>query len=279
MDQNVDTPADALIGQFLALGRLRVWSVIITIFGDLATRPGASIPAADLVRLTGRMGIRADAFRVAVHRLKNDGWLTSVRQGRNSLYSLTDAGFSQCHDARPRIYASAPPDRDRVRILLAPPLDASALAQLGDAMREAGFQPVTPRLFVGTGQPDVAPDMLALAPTGGPVPDWLRNQLGPADLVAGFARLETALLALREALGSGLGFSADDSVVLRVLTIHRWRQLILRSPDLPTEFFPVDWRAEPCRRLVHEILAALPPARPLTDQNKGPHSRSQWGKT
>ncbi len=269
MDQNVDTPADALIGQFLDLGLLRVWSVIITVFGDLATRPGASIPAADLVRLTGRMGIRADAFRVAVHRLKNDGWLTSVRQGRNSLYSLTKAGFSQCHDARPRIYASAPPDRSRVRILLAPPLDAGALAQLGDSMRDAGFQPITARLFVGTGQPDAAQPMLALAPTGATVPDWLRQQLGPADLVTGFSRLETALLALHKALASGLGFSADDGVVLRVLTIHRWRQLILRSPDLPAEFFPDDWRAEACRRLVHEILAALPPARPLAGQNQG----------
>ena len=64
-----------MIDTLAALGDLRVWSVIITIFGDSVQPRGGTVAATTLARITGRMAIRPEALRVALHRLARDGWL------------------------------------------------------------------------------------------------------------------------------------------------------------------------------------------------------------
>ena len=62
----------------------RVWSVIISLFGDMAQRPNEKISGAALTRIITPMGIKPEAIRVALHRLRKDGWIESVRAGRAS---------------------------------------------------------------------------------------------------------------------------------------------------------------------------------------------------
>ncbi|MFN3145743.1 MAG: hypothetical protein ACE368_11065 [Paracoccaceae bacterium] len=53
---------DALFAPFLALGPLRVWSVIITIFGDSVGPRGGTVPASALAEIGGRIGIGLPRF-------------------------------------------------------------------------------------------------------------------------------------------------------------------------------------------------------------------------
>ena len=263
MNSNADMTVDRLIHQFVDLGTLRVWSVIISVFGDLATQPGLHVTAADLVSLAGRMGIRSDAFRVAIHRLKNDGWLTTRRIGRNSLYCLTDYGYLQCADARPRVYARHAPKAANSRILLAPPAELANQPPPAHFQGGMGFVQIAPRVFAGNADAQPLPDgYLELAHSGQTVPNWLRQILGPDDLLHAYIRLETALKSVRVALSGGATLPPQDAMVLRVLIIHRWRQLLLRHADLPELYFPAGWRGEACRGLVMDLLESLPPLQP-----------------
>ena len=66
------------IADLRALGGQRVWSLMVSLFGDLAQAEGAGIDGPVLSRIMTAMQIRPEATRVALHRLRNDGWIAST---------------------------------------------------------------------------------------------------------------------------------------------------------------------------------------------------------
>ncbi|MGB3316956.1 MAG: hypothetical protein WBB85_21405, partial [Albidovulum sp.] len=105
-------PLSPLIAALHAEGRLRVWSLVITIMGDVAQPHGGRIPASVLQSILGRLGVEPGALRTAVSRLVADGWLTRERRGRISHYALSPRGLTEYGPAAARIYALAPPPPD-----------------------------------------------------------------------------------------------------------------------------------------------------------------------
>ena len=87
-----------------ALGSQRVWSLLVTVFGDLAQNEGDVIDGPVLSLLMADIGIKPEATRVALHRLRNDEWIVSTKQGRTSQHSLTARGRRESAAANPRIY-------------------------------------------------------------------------------------------------------------------------------------------------------------------------------
>ena len=142
----------------------RVWSLIVSIFGDLAQAQGDQLSSGALNRIMTPMGIKNDAIRVALHRLRKDGWIDSARSGRNSVHYLTEFGRRQSAEVTPRIY-----DRDRIRftdwhILIAnDQADQSCLDRLCET---AGYVSLGRFTAMGHGAiPDPACDLLSLAVT------------------------------------------------------------------------------------------------------------------
>ena len=88
-----------------ALGGQRVWSLMISLFGDLAQGAGDRIDGPVLSAIMARQHIKPEAVRVALHRLRKDGWVTSEKSGRIRQHSLTDKGRRESAIASPRIYA------------------------------------------------------------------------------------------------------------------------------------------------------------------------------
>ena len=82
----------------------RVWSFIVTIFGDLAREDDRYISSRTLNRLTAEIGVKPEATRVALHRLRKEDWLESAKFGRESHYRLTNKGRKLSREAAPRIY-------------------------------------------------------------------------------------------------------------------------------------------------------------------------------
>ena len=105
-----DPVADA-VSALAALDGQRVWSLLVSVFGDLACGKGEAIDGPVLSAIMAALDIRPEATRVALHRLRNDGWLTSEKLGRTSRHYLTDHGLEQSAAASPRIYGS--PDQTR----------------------------------------------------------------------------------------------------------------------------------------------------------------------
>lgn len=236
---------------------LRTWSLIVTIFGDLAREPGAEIPGPVLSAITGRIGIRPEAMRVALHRLRKDDWLTSRRAGRVSHYLLTAAGRAETEKATGRIYAAEPPAPERWHLLVAGPMDPAQRLERDGALAARGYVTLTPGVWLGPGRaPAEAGGLFAFEGAPRALPEWLRRDLMPEPLAAAHAGFAAALDRAAAALGTG-DIPALDRAVLRVLVVHGWRRLVLRRPDLPDAFFPEDWAGPTARARAHALLARL----------------------
>lgn len=226
--------------------------MLVTIFGDLAQAPQDRIDGPLLTRLTDGMGIKPEAVRVALHRLRNEDWITSVKSGRTSSHALTPRGRRESEAAARLIYArleELPSDWQLV-------LTESNETEQRTMMQEAGFLQLTARVFVahGTRRP---PDN-TLAMTGGVAPGWLKAQLMPEELGAQFRALLDILGQVSVAMDRQ---GPDDPVsvaLLRCLIVHHWRRLVLRHPHLPPALTGADWPGHLCRVAVVSLLDRLP---------------------
>ena len=231
-------------------GGQRVWSLIVSVFGDLAQEKGASIPGPVLSEIMTAMDVRPEATRVALHRLRHDGWIRSRRTGRTSLHSLTAHGRRETVAASTRIYAS--PDkipRDWQIILTPEEADETAL-------RTMGYAPLMTGVLIGARGAPVPPDAALLR--GETLPARIRHAVAPAPLCAEYAALYETLKHIRSDLPELTQLPPVHRAVLRCLIVHNWRRLVLRHPDLPEAVFPEGWRGHDCHRLVYDLLQALP---------------------
>lgn len=241
----------------------RVWSLIVTVFGDLARAPGATIPGPVLTALTSLIGIRPEATRVALYRLRKDDWITSDKAGRVSQYRLTDAGRRQSEHATARIYAAFPPAPADWHLFIAPPLDQAGRIALESGLGAEGYVSLAPGVFLGTGPAPDRPDFFAMTGQPGAIPTWLKSQLMPEDLSASYADYCAALQDIEAEIDIG-GLGALERAALRILIVHGWRRLVLRHAPLPDALFPDDWAGPEARQRVQRLLLAL--GRPLVTE-------------
>ena len=197
-------PIAPLINALHSEGRLRVWSLVITVFGDLVQHRGGAVSTARLGLLMGRIGVEQGTLRTALSRLGRDGWVTSERAGRTSIYRLSPQGLARFAPATSRIYA-APGAADAARWSLS--------IQLNETLG------VTARLHPADA-PGPAAD-LRVTGTLEQISDAYR-----AGLLSDAHR--SALYSLRndlQALASGSVKLPLDAAAARMLLIHRWRYL------------------------------------------------------
>lgn len=234
-------PLAPLVAALHAEGRLRVWSLVITVFGDCVQNRGGRISTVRLGRLLGRLGVEPGAIRTALSRLARDGWVAGERAGRSSDYRLTDEGLLRFIRATERIYAApqAGPIRDWVLSLDEGGPEGFALGPL--RLRPAGA-PLPDAAFRMEGR------LTALSPA------MRASLLTPAHRAA-----LDRLFADLAALGGAAALPPLEACAARILLIHRWRRIALRYPDLPAELLPTEL-PEPPRVAVARAYARLTPA-------------------
>ncbi len=235
-----------------ALGPQKVWSMMISLFGDLAQGKGEVIEGPVLSHILTALDVKPEAARVALHRLRNDGWITSTKAGRISHHSLSAKGRNQTIAATPRIYAQPSNVNDAWQVVFIE--DASAEANA--AMLASGFSPIQPRLFAGSRDLPTPKDALVMA--GTQVPDWLCQSLRPIVLLADYTALLAALTDLHEALPQGIDLSPLEIAILRCLIVHNWRRLVLKHPALPGALIAPHLPEHQCHISVAELLNRFP---------------------
>ena len=245
-------PLHGLTTALTDLGGQRVWSLLVTVFGDLTPEEGAGIDGPVLSGIMGRMNVRAEATRVALHRLRNDGWITSTKSGRTSRHSLTDHGRRETIQASRRIYAAPDAAPGGWTVLLTEEANGDQRSQL----ETAGFTHLAPRIYIGPAGRPVPGNALVLS--GAEVPDWLRQQLTPEGLCADYRALHRILSEVDSTLPKGTDLPPLDCAVLRCLIVHNWRRLVLKHPELPRALYADDSREQECRVLVSTLLHRFP---------------------
>ncbi|MCV3241124.1 PaaX family transcriptional regulator C-terminal domain-containing protein [Mesorhizobium sp. ZC-5] len=260
------TPAlDHLISRLHERGRLRVWSLVITIFGDAIVPRGGQVPLTVLQEIMGRLKVEPGALRTALSRLAADQWVTREKDGRNSLYALDEHGRHAFDLATRRIYAAGPPDWDGTwAVAIVPPGNGKDSARAA-ALTEAGFVEAGGGTWL---RPETARSPDADAALAGMLVFRQRPLQTPPG-AAGFWRVEetarayeafaTAMSPLAKALEDGAA-SPLEAMAARALLIHDWRRIVLHDPGLPAALLPQGWPGDDARAIARGIYAKL--ARP-----------------
>jgi len=235
----------------------RVWSIIVSLFGDLAQKPGDRLSGSALSRIIMPMGIKPEAIRVALHRLRKDGWIDSARAGRASEHFLTEYGRARSAEVTPRIYTRAPDTPTEWHLLIAE--DGSGQSALDEVLLTAEYFSLARNVALGAGPaPEAGEELMAFDVRAHAVPDWVKTRACPEDLAESCRSLLDALDRAAALLPPEGQVTPLQTATLRMLIVHRWRRVVLRMPDLPAAFFPPDWPGPECRAAVFRLLDRLP---------------------
>jgi phenylacetic acid degradation operon negative regulatory protein len=253
---------DALIGRFHSGERLRVWSFVITVFGDAIVPRGGMVGMAALQELTDRMRISPGALRAALSRLAKDGWVERHRHGRKSYYRLTPDSAATFARAGDRIYAPGPPPWDGGwTIAVAPEEIAGEREERTARLTGQGFVRLSNGLFIRpkADRTDAIPDtdLFVLDASADTVPDWVLHACSSPETDIAYSVLNATIAPLDDMLCDGGALSPLDAMVARALLIHEWRRVLLRDADLPAALRPADWSGEDARKLVASLYARL----------------------
>lgn len=232
----------------------RVWSLLVTVFGELAQGRDARISGLLLRHLSEHIGIKPEAMRVALHRLRKDGWIDSERTGRTSDYFLTSWGREQSIAASPRIYAMDPAATQAWLVTFNPGQPTQS-----DNMTGAW---VSSNLLVTSIRPNQS-DIIATELTEQThLPEWLSDKTCDPETVKLSQDFSHALGTLNASLGSAADLTPIQIATLRVLLVHGWRRIILKAPVLPDHVFPKGWCGMACRAETYRLLDQLPKQNP-----------------
>ena len=238
-----------IVNCLLAGSTPRVWSLLVSVFGDLVQTKDAQISGRALTAVMDAIGVKPEALRVALFRLRKDGWIESTRSGRQSYHRLTTWGRAQSVAASPRIYENNPAIRDawvcvHDRNNAANDKESgywvsNSIAVKSRAVRSKG-------VFVAKVDPNLG------------LPDWMSDKICPLSVVAQTRDLTRRLAACERILRKSPAMSNLQVAVLRVLVVHEWRRIILKVPELPDFTFPKGWQGTTCREHVYDLLESHP---------------------
>ncbi len=247
--QSVDLQED--IDRVVDCGPLKVWSVVITILGDLLQDADHRLSGPLMDALVGRMGINNQALRVALHRLRREGWIESSKQGRMSDHKLTARGWAQTEEVRPQVYGGLPEPAQRVFLVVGPPQVSGAA--FAARLPETAVV-LSSKVALGVGLGDGFADCLITRFAVSDMPDWVSEALASKVMRAEYDELAVAVAQI---LAHPMPEDPLDRAALRLVIFHQWRRLRLRHGPVQDAVLPPEWEGGRARRLVMRALTQL----------------------
>lgn len=259
--------AQPLIDLLHSEGRPRVWSIVVTILGDVIEPMGGKILMSDLIAICDEIGIERQAVRTAVSRLAKENWLQGEKKGRTASYEFTKDARKQSLQAASKIYA--PPAScypSDWQTALIPGIGYGRVRVL-EALKEVPVFVINQQVLIWQKSqplPDEAERFLwpiKMTPCedeGEETPDWVHETLHPNlpfDQIDALIRIADGLLEALDALYEGPKAAIRERYVIRILLIHFWRRLVLKVPAISPPLPETVWRLP----ILHERLAKLYP--------------------
>lgn len=240
------------IQSVIGCGPVRVWSLVVTIMGDLCRTPEDHLSGRTLSHLVGRLGINNQALRVALHRLRRDGWIRTQRSGRTSDYYLSESGREMTESVRQRIYGSPRAQPPQSQVVVAPP--TMNMADFNASLPDHAIV-VSGRIALISCDFPVPHDYLPLTLESGCPPAWLAEIVAPDNLCEEFDHLTERV---QSALDHAPPATEIERVLLRLVILHHWRRLVLRQSELADQILPPDWPGAMARQQVMRALRTFP---------------------
>lgn len=264
----VEDAVAARVAAFHARRPMRIWSLVITLYGDAIVPRGGSLWLGTLLKFMALMDVSAGAVRAAMSRLASDGWLERARAGRNAYYHLAASGRRSFEVATRRIYAPGPIDWDGDWQICLIATDDPLLRERHRAeLRDLGFAVVAPNIMLRPDPmapaipADLSSDIIVFAASASRDMEVIRTMVAQAwsldDLAAAYRALIGAYEPLRGALCGGGRLTPADAIVARTLMMHDYRRVALHDPLFAPRLLPADWPGGPARQLCGDIYRSL----------------------
>ena len=244
---------------------MKARSLVFDLFGDFLRYRGGEARLRGLIALMARFDVPEPTVRVVVARLRREGWLRSSRDGRETVYALTDAAWELLDEGRARIFERTvgPWDGQWHMVIYSVPETERALReQLRKKLSWLGFGPLSAAVWISP-HDRVAQVRDAFADERAVRLDAFRSRsegtaadreiaarswdLGSLerDYTEFVRRYEGRLAAYRAGEVRG-----QRALVERMYLIHDYRMFPFRDPDLPPELVPSGWPG----RQAHEMF-------------------------
>ncbi|MEM1045700.1 MAG: PaaX family transcriptional regulator C-terminal domain-containing protein [Pseudomonadota bacterium] len=240
---------------------LRVWSVIVTVFGDSIVPRGGEVWLGTLSGILAGLGIDDQAVRAAVSRLTKDGWLARERVGRNAYYRLLDAAGQDFANATDRIYGPEPAAYDGQACIATARSAVQADPDRAANLIRAGWGRIAAGVFCRFGAGADPPEKGFVTLCGSLDAEDARALVSLAwdlaDLAKAYNAFESSFTGL--AHRGPEDFDDLESLLLRTLLIHAFRRVVLRDPMLPSDLMPKDWPGRRARRIAAALYQTLSP--------------------
>ena len=257
------------IARLHSSGRLRVWSLIITFFGDVVALRGGRVALSALQEAMGLLHVEAGAVRTALSRLAREGWVEREREGRLSFYRLTAEGRATFDEPTKRIYAAASDKWDGEWSVAIDAGDNSAW------LCDRAFVPLGGKAWLRVGRIAGAQpaDVLMVSGTGSDLPAGLLSLWNVDEQATHYS----AFVDNWKTVGQAQDLSPGEAMSARTLLIHDWRRIVLRDPALPDALLPADWIGYKARSLAATTYHALLHGSEiwLNDNGLPPHSEPE----
>jgi len=235
---------------------MKARSLVFDLFGDYLRYRGGEVRLRALVALMECFDVPEATVRVVVSRLRNEGWLVARRDGRETVYALSDAAWRLLDEGRTRIFARATGPWDgqwHMVIYSVPESERSMRERLRKRLTWLGFGPLTAGVWLSP-HDRVEQVRASFADTPAVRLDSFRSRseglAADRDVASrawDLASLDRDYAGLLEQYRPRLPryrsgeLTGREALVERIRLVHDYRLFPFRDPDLPPELLPEGW--------------------------------------
>lgn len=253
---------------------MRPRAIVFDLYGEYFRYDGGAARLGHLTELLGIFGIEPATVRVAMTRLRKDGWFDSDKQGREVTYRLNEKSWHLLDDGRKRIFERSFDDWNRVWTQALVDIDGldredrkrieTALTWCGFGQYAGGpwFSPHDRRKQLSEMLPPGVDDRVSYlqSTTAGLTVDrvlagrcWDLTDLG-VDYRAFIDKYQPRLARYRRTM------SGREALGERMQLVQDYRRYPFRDPDLPEALLPPGWRGRAAHDVFVEAHELLGPA-------------------
>ena len=270
--EGVEVTEGPVVTRRQELGAASARSLLLTVLGEFVLPLGRPVWTATLLDLLAELDVAEKAARQAIMRTADSGWIAATRIGRETRWSLTEAGTRLLKEGTDRIYGFAADDRgwDGRWLLLVvgvPENERQLRTRLRTRLGWAGLGSINPTTWVTPRvereheavrvlrELGLEPASWSFLAAGSTLGDERSLARSAWDLDGIEARYEDFL----ELVARRRPRTDRQALVAQVRLVQEWRRFPLLDPGLPKELLPPRWSGSRAAEVFRERHAAWAP--------------------
>ncbi|MBC3763224.1 PaaX family transcriptional regulator [Quadrisphaera oryzae] len=252
-------------------------SLVLDLFGDYLRYTGGEVLLGHMTELLGAFDVAPATVRMTLSRLRREGWFTTRRIGRETVYRLSDEMLALLEQGRRRIFAVPAQEWDRTWTMLIYGLaeaDRSGRDELRRTLAWHGFGQMATSTWLAPGDRRAEIEAATAELLGGELAQRTdvftcasRDHEHDRALAARCWDLPALAAEYREFIEANAELAAHPerlegaaALVARTQLVSTYRHFPFKDPRLPVELCPSDWPGQRAWELFTRTHAALGPA-------------------